>query len=110
MPTVIETGFGTTCGVAVGWAEAGGDEEMATTYPATAARRETIRRLLRRREGIADLSAPSSGNVHRHPEAVRFLPNSVYTRACRDDKGGSSSIVDLTDHLGVGAGLRTYAR
>jgi hypothetical protein len=96
VPTVIETGSGTSCGVAAGAAEADGEEVMDTAYPATAARRETIRRVLRRRVGIADLSAPSSRKMHRHPEAVHVLTNSVYTRTRSDDKSRASSTLGLT--------------
>src|SRR3954467_8238244 len=61
VPTVIETGFGTSCGVASGAAEAGGEEVMDTAYPTTATRRDRIGRVLRRRLGVADHGAPRSG-------------------------------------------------
>src|SRR3954454_19865552 len=86
VPTVIETGIGASWGVADDAAEAGGEELVATRKPAAAAMREPIRRVLRRPVGIADLSAPSSGNPHRHPELCVLLPNSVYTRSRGDDK------------------------
>src|SRR3954454_11243696 len=89
VPTVIETGLGTSCGAAAGAAEAPGGEEMATRYPTATTKRERIGRGLRRRLGKAVLSAPSSGKRHRYPEAVRFLPMSVYTRVRSDDKSGT---------------------
>src|SRR4051794_31653001 len=75
VPTVIETGLGTNCRVTTGSADADGEAEKATRYPATAARRGTNRRVLRRRLGIADLSAPEQADLHCYPGAVRSPTN-----------------------------------
>src|SRR4051794_5988720 len=86
VPTVIETGLGTSCGLAALAAADVGDAETATTRPEMATKRETTRLVLRRRVDIADLSAPSSGNVHRYPEAVHFVRKPVCTHAPDEDK------------------------
>src|SRR4051812_43998560 len=87
VPTVIETGLGTSCGLAAPAAADVGVADKATTRPAIATRRETTRLELRRRVGIGrPFRSEQRKRLHCHPEAVRFLPISVYTHAHAKDK------------------------
>src|SRR4051794_10133069 len=86
VPTVIETGFGTSWGAGAGGAEAGGaeaagGEEMDMRYPAATTKRETIGRGLRRRLDMLTLPLRAAERAHRHPEAVRF-PTRIGLHPC----------------------------